>query len=108
MSATPAQAAQERDCLFERQIVNGITNVVRLPVAMAWTGSRSRVAVQGSGTYDGTARTASNGGMEVVFRSPVSTETLTIGPGGETLWTIAFDDGRTMIYAGFCGPVRAQ
>ena len=104
-----AAAADQRGCLFERQIYEGVSRTVALPVGLNWSGQRGVVTVQvaGGGRYDSATRLAATGGMEMSFRTPVSSETLTIDRNGNALWAIAFDDGRVMSYAGRCGQVAA-
>ena len=105
---TVAMAKQvQRKCTFEQGITSQGTFDVRLPVTIAIEGARGAVAVSGSGTYQAVIR---NKARDIRFDTPVSSEVITIGSGGEALWQIEFHDGRkdgvVTGYAGRCKEAR--
>ncbi|WP_299657878.1 hypothetical protein [uncultured Tateyamaria sp.] len=92
--------------MFETQVLPDGQYQVRLPVNIASNGTRAKIAVGGSGTYDGTLRRTNSNGAEYSFRTAVSREVIAVGPGGETAWQIDFNDGGVRGYFGTCGPER--
>ncbi len=108
MPSVAASAALERLCRFERQILDGVSRVVDLPVIVDSSGGRGEVLIGTGARYPASIQTSAAGAMVLVFSTGVSRETMTIGPGGETLWQINFNDGKTMAYAGSCGPNRKR
>ena len=85
LGATAALADERRDCLYERQIYEGVSRVVALSAAVVTRGNRGAVAVGGGGTYQSQVRPGANGAVEVTFRTPVSTEVLAVAAGGGVL-----------------------
>ena len=75
---------------------------VNLRVRMAHKGRSGRVIVTGSGDYKARAETFESGAVEYVFDTDVSRETITIGPSGEALWDIRFENSDLMVYVGTC------
>ncbi len=105
LSATQLAAAEQRNCVFERQMSSEGTFNVNLPVAIARAGNRATVAVATSGQYPAKARSAGSS-LEFRFSTPVSSEVIAVGSAGEAIWQIDFKDGRSMGYAGRCGKAR--
>ncbi|MGY3436895.1 MULTISPECIES: hypothetical protein [unclassified Marinovum] len=101
-------AKQERLCRFERQTLDGVTRAVDLPVIVDGDGHRGEVLIATGGRYSAKLARTTAGATQVAFATDVSRETMMIGPGGETLWQIDFHDGKTMAYAGHCGPNRKR
>lgn len=107
LTGTQVLAADLRECQFDLVLDGtGKTYVADWQIEIRSNNGAARVDVIGSGAYDGTDRRLSSGAAEVVFRTAVSTETMTIGADGETLWEINFDDGGVMAYFGTCGQTR--
>lgn len=101
-------AGQERLCRFERQILDGVSRTVDLPVIVDSDGRRGEVLVPSGGPYRAAIKRTFAGATSVAFNTDVSREVMTIGPAGETFWQIDFHDGQAMAYAGYCSPNRKR
>ena len=73
---------------------------------LAMRGRSGRVIVKGSGDYKARARRFESGAAEFVFRTDVSKERITVGPGGNALWEINFKNGDFFTYVGGCQTAR--
>lgn len=108
MAQAAAAAPEVRACRFERQIFEGVSRQVLLHADIDSDGPRASVLVGNGRRYSGSQTRNSAGASAVSFATDVSREIMTIAPGGETLWQINFNDGKTMAYAGHCGPSRKR
>ncbi|WP_417525726.1 hypothetical protein [Marinovum sp.] len=108
LAQAAAAAPEARACRFERQIYEGVSRAVLLHADIDSDGARASVLVGNGRRYAGRQTRNSAGASAVSFATDVSREIMTIAPGGETLWQINFNDGKTMAYAGHCGPIRKR
>jgi hypothetical protein len=115
LTAVSAHAAEQSNCTFRLALFEGGSpKTTALRVRIARDGGAGRVVVDGSGDYSGRAVTANTGSFEVSFATPVSRETITIGPDGAAIWRIGFQNpvqaraqtGGLVGYAGTCSSFR--
>ena len=107
LAALPALAqTAQHSCQFTgatRMDDNGMQNYdVDWRVRLAHKGKRGHVFVTGSGDYSAKAQSYDSGAVEYAFKTDVSRELITIGPGGQALWEINFNNGDLLVYAGGC------